>query len=171
MATARRIVVVGGGVSGLAAAHHLMEIAEKHGHPIQVSLREAGTRVGGVISTRRQDGYLLEEGPDSILTEKPWALDLAKRIGVENRVIGTRPEYRRAFVACNGKLQPTPDGFYLLAPTRLLPLATTPIFTWPAKMRMALDLIIPRRRSQADESLARRGGVRSVASVSAVVAG
>ena len=129
MSGKKRVLVVGGGVSGLAAAHRLQELAAERDLPLTISLREASDRVGGTVSTRREDGFVLEEGPDSILTEKPWALDLARRLGIEDRVVGTLPDYRRAFVACRGKLQPTPEGFYLLAPSSLLPFATTPIFS------------------------------------------
>ena len=150
----RRVVVVGGGISGLSAAHRLQELAQEHGYPLEISLLEAGNRLGGVVRSQRKAGFLLEEGPDSILTEKPWALDLARRLGIQDRVVGTLPEYRRSFVARGGELHATPDGFYLLAPSSLRPLVRTPLFSWPGKLRMALDLVIPRRRSRADESLA-----------------
>jgi oxygen-dependent protoporphyrinogen oxidase len=107
-----------------------------------------------VISTLTVDGFQLEEGPDSIITDKPWARDLAERLGLLGRLIGTQEEHRRSFVVRRGRLEPTPDGFYLLAPTRFLPLATTRIFSPLGKLRMALDLVIPRRRGGGDESVA-----------------
>jgi oxygen-dependent protoporphyrinogen oxidase len=151
---ARRIVVVGGGVTGLAAAHRVTELARARALPIDVRVVEAAERIGGSIATRRRDGFLLEEGPDSILTEKPWAIDLARRLGIEGRIVGTLPDYRRSFVGRAGRLYPTPEGFYLLAPSRLGPMVTTPIFSPLGKLRMACDLVLPRRRSNGDESLA-----------------
>src|SRR5262249_55241055 len=85
---------------------------------------------------------------------KPWARDLAERLGLGGRIVGTQEENRRSFVVRKGRLEPTPDGFYLLAPTRLLPLATTRIFSPIGKLRMSLDLVLPRRASGGDESVA-----------------
>jgi len=150
----RRVVVVGGGISGLAAAHRVTEIAASQGLAIQVSVMEAAERLGGSIATRTRDGFLLEEGPDSILTEKPWAVDLSRRLGIENRIVGTLPDYRRSFVVRSGRLHATPEGFYLLAPSKFGPMLSTPIFSPLGKARMACDLILPRRRTKSDESLA-----------------
>jgi len=149
-----RIAVVGAGVTGLAAAHHLLELAGSRRLPIEVALIEARDRLGGVVSSLRRDGFLIEEGPDSIITDKPWARELAERIGLRERLIGTREEYRRSFVVRRGRLEPTPDGFYLLAPTRFLPLVTSRIFSPFGKLRMAMDLLIPRGSQTADESVA-----------------
>jgi len=150
----RRVAVVGGGVTGLAAAHHLVELAPDAGTAIEVSLFEAAPRLGGVVSSIRRDGFLIEEGPDSIITDKPWARQLAERIGIGHRLIGTQEEHRRSFVVRRGRLEPTPDGFYLLAPTRILPMATTRIFSPLGKLRMAMDLFIPARSGEEDESVA-----------------
>ena len=149
----RRVVVVGGGVTGLSAAHRLVELRRERELPLEVELLEAGVRLGGVVATVRRQGFLMEEGPDSILTEKPWAIDLARRLGLERRIVGTRPEFRRSFVAFRGALHPTPDGFYLLAPADLRALASSGLFSLPGKVRMAMDVAIPRRRSRGDESL------------------
>jgi oxygen-dependent protoporphyrinogen oxidase len=152
----RRIVIVGGGVSGLAAAHRLVEL-QSEDNPIEVVLLEASNRLGGTVRTHRRDGFLIEGGPDSFISEKPEALDLAKRIGLAGRVIGTGEQHRRSFVVRGGRLRPTPEGFQLLAPSRMLPFLTTDIFTWRGKARMALDLLLPRRKGangRDDESLA-----------------
>ncbi|HZI93290.1 MAG TPA: protoporphyrinogen oxidase, partial [Patescibacteria group bacterium] len=150
---ARRVVVVGGGISGLAAAHRLVELRDANSLPLDVTLFEAADRLGGVVSTVTRDGYQIEEGPDSIITDKPWARDLAERLGLADRIIGTQDENRRSFVVRRGRLEPTPDGFYLLAPTRLLPLASSRIFSPLGKLRMSLDLVIPRRPPGGDESV------------------
>ena len=150
----RRVVIVGGGISGLAAAHRLVE--EERGQ-LEVLLLEASGRVGGTVRTHRRDGFVIEGGPDSFISEKPEALELSKRLGLADRIIQTNEQHRRSFVVRGGRLRPTPEGFQLLAPSRMLPFLTTDIFTWRGKARMALDLVLPRRRGangRDDESLA-----------------
>jgi oxygen-dependent protoporphyrinogen oxidase len=107
-----------------------------------------------VVDTGRRDGFLWEGGPDSFITEKPAALALARRLGMENQVIGTNRQYQQSFVARNGRLLPTPEGFYLLAPTKFGPLFRTKILSWKGKMRAGMELFIPPRREAGDESLA-----------------
>ncbi|HEY0321971.1 MAG TPA: protoporphyrinogen oxidase [Pyrinomonadaceae bacterium] len=154
----RRVVVIGGGISGLAAAHRFIERSrETSNTSLEVLLLERSSRVGGTIRTRRQDEFLLETGPDSFISEKPEALELARRIGLEPRLIQTNPTHRRSFIVRKGRLLPVPEGFQLLAPSRLWPFATSKIFSWRGKARMALELILPRRTSangSTDESLA-----------------
>ncbi|MCC2671044.1 MAG: Protoporphyrinogen and coproporphyrinogen oxidase [Armatimonadetes bacterium] len=148
-----RIAIVGGGVTGLAAAHRLLELARERGLELDLRLFEAGDRLGGVIGTVRRDGFVLELGPDSMITDKPWGLGLAKRLGLDDQLIGTQEQHRRSFVVRNGKLLPVPEGFQLLAPSKFGPLVTTPIFSPLGKLRMALDLLIPPRKGDGDESL------------------
>src|SRR5207249_2070469 len=105
---------------------------------------EARRRLGGTIVTERADGFLVEAGPDSFLSEKPWALALCRRLGVEDRLVRTDDRFRKVFVWFRGRLHPLPDGFQLLAPTRLAPFATSSLFSWRGKARMALDLVLPR---------------------------
>lgn len=153
----RRVVVIGGGISGLAAAHRLLELSREAGRALDVVLLEAGPQTGGVIRTERRDGFLLERGPDSFISEKPAAVELATRLGLEPRLIETNPAHRRSFIVRRGRLLPVPEGFQLLAPSRFWPFVTTNIFSWTGKARMALDLLLPRRRSfngTDDESLA-----------------
>ncbi len=159
----QRIVVIGGGIGGLAAAHHLCELRAQISSTSdtpnsEVLLLEASPRLGGTIRTEQRDGFLLEAGPDSFISEKPEAVALAGRLGISSRLIETRDEHRRSFVVRGGRLHPTPEGFQLLAPSRLWPFVTTPIFSWRGKARMACDLVLPRRRANgnghAEESLA-----------------
>jgi oxygen-dependent protoporphyrinogen oxidase len=151
----KRIAVIGGGITGLAAAHRLQERATQAGRPVNIVLFEARDTLGGSISTIRRDGFLLEGGPDSFITQKPWALQLAKRLGIDDQLIPTNPNYRRTFVVRDGRMHPVPEGFLLLAPTRILPFVTSRLFSWPGKLRMGLDLLLPRRDHGAtgDESL------------------
>jgi protoporphyrinogen/coproporphyrinogen III oxidase len=148
----KRVVVIGAGVSGLAAAYRLAELSSGGARPLSVRVLEGGPRAGGAVSSRREGGFLLEEGPDSFLTEKPWLLDLCKRLGLEGEVVGTNPGERRSFIAWQGRLVPTPEGFYLLAPTRLGPLVFTPLLSWRAKARAALEPFV-RAQANEDESL------------------
>lgn len=149
-----RIVVVGGGIAGLAAAHRLLELEAHSGAPVDITICEASSRLGGAIRTERSDGYLIEAGPDSFLTEKPWALALCERLGLADRLIATELDRRQVFVARGGRLHPLPEGFGLLAPTRLGPVLQSRLFSWRGKVRIAMDLLLPRGPVQDDESLA-----------------
>ena len=145
----RKIVVVGGGVAGLAAAHRLTEIAPR----AQVSLLEASDRTGGLVGTEVTDGFVMEKGPDSILTEKPWAVAVARRLGIDGRLVGTCTGPRGAYVVHRGRLVPIPDGFALLAPTNTMALARTPVLSLWGKARAGFDLFLPRGPVRDDESL------------------
>jgi len=160
----KHIVIIGGGITGLAAAHRLLERSQELREQVQVTLLEAGPRVGGIVQTEEREGFLLERGPDSFISEKPHALELARQLGLESRLIETNKNHRRSFIVRQGRLLPVPEGFHLLAPARLWPFITSGIFSWPGKARMAMDLLLPRRRvngnagaktdANTDESLA-----------------
>jgi len=147
------VVVAGGGIAGLAAAHRLVELTRAQQRPLRVTLLEAGQRLGGSIATERTDGFVIEAGPDSFISEKPWALQLCERIGFTPRLVRTRDTDRRTFIVHHGALHPLPDGFLLLAPTQFRPLLTTRLFSWPGKLRMGMDLVLPRGPQCSDESL------------------
>ncbi len=147
----KRVVIVGGGISGLAAAHRLIELGLPKS---QITLIEAGERLGGTLQTHHRDGFLLERGPDSFISEKPEAVSLAKRLGLESRLIQTNEQFRRSFIVRNGRLRPVPEGFHLLAPSRVWPFIATDIFSLTGKIRMAADLLLPRQNGTEDESLA-----------------
>lgn len=151
----KRVVIIGGGISGLAAAHRLTEISKTKGQAIQITILEAGDRLGGSIQTEQTDGYLIELGPDSFISEKPEGVELARRLGLESQLIRTNEHHRRSFVVRHGKLIPVPEGFQLLAPSRLWPFVTTEAFSLAGKLRMAADLLLPRQSTASDdESLA-----------------
>ena len=147
-----KLAVVGGGIAGLAAAHRAIELARTRGVDLDLTLLEARDRLGGTIATERAGGFLVEAGPDSFLSEKPWALELCRRLGVEDRLVRTDDRHRKVFVWRGRRLHPLPDGFQLLAPTRLGPFVKSELFSWRGKLRMALDLVLPRGTSD-DESL------------------
>jgi oxygen-dependent protoporphyrinogen oxidase len=147
-----RIVIIGGGISGLAAAHRVLELNPS----AQVTILEASDRLGGTIQTQHRDGFLIERGPDSFISEKPEALALAKRLGLESQLIQTNEEYRRSFIVRDGRLRAVPEGFQLMAPSRIWPFLTSDIFSLAGKARMAADLFLPRKNTNGsnDESLA-----------------
>lgn len=145
-----RVAVVGGGFSGMAAAHRLTELAPE----ISVSLFEAGDRLGGVVRTVRKDGYLIEGASDMFTTKEPWGVDLCRRIGFEDQLIETNQGSRRAFVVHRGRLQPVPDGFTLMTPVKVWPVVTTRLLSPLGKLRLACEIVVPRRRDPSDESLA-----------------
>ncbi len=148
-----RVVVIGGGLSGLTVAHRLHERSRLSRRPVEVTVLESRDRIGGVIETERFDGFTLEKGPDSFITNKPWGVDLCRRLGLSSSLIETDASHRRSFVVRNGRLMPVPEGFVLMAPHRLGPLLTTPILSWRGKLRMLMDLFIPRREDDVEESL------------------
>jgi oxygen-dependent protoporphyrinogen oxidase len=121
-----------------------------------VTLIEASPRLGGTIQTEHRDGFLIERGPDSFISEKPEAVQLAKRLGLESQLIQTNEEYRRSFIVRNGRLRAVPEGFQLLAPSRIWPFLTSDIFSFGAKARIAMELFLPRKSTNGtqDESLA-----------------
>ncbi len=170
-----RIVVVGGGIAGLAAAHRLIELKNKHSRDLEVFLLEASGRLGGAIATERIGDFLIEGGPDSFITEKPAALKLCERIGLTSRLLSTQAAYQKIHVVHNGKLELLPEGFFLLAPTRFWPFIQTPLFSWLGKLRMASELLLARGDSSADESLGsfvrRRFGVEALERVAQPLVG
>src|SRR6185295_9319757 len=147
-----RIVIIGGGISGLAAAHRVLELNPA----AQVTILEASDRLGGTIQTEHRDGFLIERGPDSFISEKPHAIALAKRLGIESQLIQTNEENRRSFIVRGGRLRAVPEGFQLMAPSRMWPFITSDIFSLAGKARMAADLVLPRKSTNGttDESLA-----------------
>jgi len=115
---------------------------------------ECGSHLGGPLETIRRDGFIVETGADSFLSEKPWAADLARRLGIGAELIPTRDVYRKTFVVRRGRLVEIPAGFSLLAPTHLGPIFRSPLFSIAGKLRIAIEPLIPARTNDSDESLA-----------------
>ena len=151
--TPLRIIVIGAGVSGLAAANRLMELSQEKNIPIDLNLLEAGKKAGGTLSTLEKDGFLMEEGPDCFITDKPAGLNLVKRLGLEWQLMRTNNDLKQSFILKGNKLYPIPEGFYLLAPSRLMPLMTTPLLSLWGKLRAAMEPFIKVRRDPQDESV------------------
>ena len=148
------IIVIGGGISGLAAAHRLTELSRTGSTAYRVTLLEASDRLGGVIATEHADNLLLELGPDSYITDKPAALRLCERLGLADRLIAPQHGALKLYTVHRGALEPLPEGFLLMAPTRVGSVLRSPLFSWGGKLRMGLEPLVSRRPDGGDESLA-----------------
>lgn len=166
MSNLKQVVVIGAGVSGLAFANRLREIAQEHAYPLEVRVFDAAPHAGGTLRTETRDGFLIEKGPDSFLSERPWGVELIRRLGLENELIGTETAFRRTFVTRGRGLYGLPDGFYLIAPREVAPFLMTPLFSPLGKLRMLAERWLPPTRSASDESVAsfirRRFGVEAL---------
>ncbi|MCZ6876247.1 MAG: protoporphyrinogen oxidase [bacterium] len=149
-----RVVIIGGGITGLTACYRLSCEVQQHKLPVDITLLEASERLGGVIKTSVQQDFLLEHGPDCFITTKPWAVELCEALGLSDQLIGTTTQHRRSFILRHGRLAPVPAGFYLMAPASLGAFATSSILSWRGKFRLLGDLVVPRRSATHDESLA-----------------
>ena len=108
----KRIIVIGGGIAGLAAAHRVCELNRERSGGIEVLLLEASSCLGGAIATERVDDFLIEGGPDSFITEKPAALRLCERLGLTSRLVSTQAAYQKIYVVRCGRLEVLPEGFF-----------------------------------------------------------
>jgi protoporphyrinogen/coproporphyrinogen III oxidase len=150
----QHVVVIGGGITGLTACYRLGHAARVHTLPLEVTLLEASGRLGGVVATSHHQECLLEHGPDCFISSKPWGVALCEELGLSDHLISTTTQYRQSFIVRRGKLVPVPQGFYLMVPGSLWSFAASPMLSWRGKLRLALDLVLPRRTATADESLA-----------------
>ena len=146
----KRIAIIGGGISGLAAAHRLLELEPA----CRLMLFDRRGRLGGVLSTLHEDGYQVEQSADNFITTVPWGVTLCRRLGLDEQLIQTNPAYRRTFVVRKRRLHRLPDGFLMMAPTRMWPLAVTPILSPRGKLRAGLEYFLPPRTDDGDESMA-----------------
>jgi oxygen-dependent protoporphyrinogen oxidase len=144
-----RVAVIGGGISGLAAAHRLVEIDPT----VDLKLFESSNELGGVLKTNGRDDYLIEQSADMFITRDPWALELCKRIGFDDQLIPTNKQHRKAFVVRRGRLVEIPSGFTLMSPSRIWPVLTTPLLSWSGKLRLAREYLKAAKKDDADESL------------------
>ena len=147
----KRVVIIGGGIAGLSAAWSLREHCPAT--DFEIVLLERNDRFGGNIRTERADGFLIEGGPDCFLSEKPWAMELSRRLGLSDKFLPTNDRNRKTFVLSGGALHVLPEGVILMIPTKILPLATSSLISWPGKIRMAAELFIPKKKDSSDESL------------------
>lgn len=148
-----RVIVIGAGVSGLACAKRLLDLAKEKGLALELNVLDGAPKAGGTLSTVEKNGFLMEEGPDCFITEKPAALKLCEELGIQDQLIRTNAELKQSFIQKSDRLHPIPEGFYMLAPSRLMPLMTTPLLSPLGKLRAALEPFIHVRRDPQDESV------------------
>src|ERR1700688_4243330 len=132
----KQVAIIGAGITGLSAAYRLRELAVSHERPLEVIVLERGARPGGALETIRRDGFVIETGADSFLSEKPAAAKLAERLGAAGELIGTQEQFWKTFVVRGGHLVEIPEGFSLLAPTWFGPVMKSPLFSAKGKLRM-----------------------------------
>ena len=155
MMALKRVVIVGGGISGLSAAFALLEQARSKDVPFQCTIVEEQDYLGGKIVTNRRDGVITEGGPDSFLTTKPAALALCEKLGLSSQLINTNQENAQTFTYSKGRLRQFPQGLISMVPTKVGPLFHSGVLSWAGIVRMGADWIIPRRaRTNAEETLA-----------------
>lgn len=150
----KRVAIIGGGLSGLAAAYQLAQ------ENIDFILFEASPRLGGIVETVRRDGFVIECGPDSWVTEKPAARELAIELGLGAEIIGSNDQWRRTYLLQGKGLVAMPDGMRMMVPTRWEPVLNSPIFSEEAQLaflneyRRANELKASALPEDQDESVA-----------------
>ena len=128
-----RTVIIGGGITGLSAAYELV----KAGH--RPTIVESQPSLGGVIQTETVEGCVLEGGPDSFLSAKPAANELIREVGLGDQIIGSNDGSRVTYLVKGGRLMAMPDGLMMMVPTKILPVAVSPLLSWGTKLRMGLE--------------------------------
>ncbi len=150
----KKIVIIGGGVTGLSTVYFLKEKSRELGIEIDCTLIEASDRLGGKIVTDRIDDFIIEGGPDSFLSQKPWGITLCRKLGLMDQLVSTHPIHKAIYILSHGRLKQFPEGMNLMIPGRITPFLLSPIVSWQGKARMGLDLLIPKNKEAADESIA-----------------
>lgn len=145
-----KLLVVGGGIAGLSTAY----FAQKAAADVEITLIESNPRLGGKIITDTAEGFIIEGGPDSFITQKQAALKLCLSLGIYDQLIGTNDDRRKIYILRNGKLHEMPDGLMMVVPTRFWPFVKSDLISWAGKIRMGMDLFVPPRQDDSDESLA-----------------
>ncbi|OMF21437.1 protoporphyrinogen oxidase [Paenibacillus sp. FSL H8-0548] len=148
-----RIVIIGGGISGLSSAFYLQREAERQGREIELTIVDGAPALGGKINTLQRDGFVIEKGPDSFLARKLAIIDLAVELGLENELTTTNPGAKKTYILHERKLHAMPPGLVLGVPTEIGPFVKTGLLSWGGKLRALLDLVLPARKEQSDESL------------------
>ena len=145
-----RTVILGGGISGLATAFALQQCGST-----DWTMIESTPRWGGKITSARERGFTIEGGPDSFITQKPAAVELCKRLGLEDQLTGSNTgKSATTYIWSGGRLHPMPEGMMLMAPSMVLPFLCSRLISWPGKLRMGMEIFVPRARGDEDESLA-----------------
>ncbi len=143
-----KVIIIGGGISGLSAAYYL----SKGG--VRPTIIERDTRLGGVIKTEYAHGCVLEGGPDSFMAAKPQAMELIREVGLAGEVINSNDHLRKTYILKKSKLIPMPDGLMMMVPTKIMPLIATPLLSWGCKIRMGLEMLRRPTGKREDRSVA-----------------
>lgn len=147
----QKVAIIGGGISGLAAAYYLQKAARENNLPIEIKLIEASHRLGGKMQTVVKDGFTIERGPDSFLARKTSIIRLAKEVGMDHQLVPNSTG--KSYVLVNEELHSMPGGSIMGIPTEIGPFITTKLFSLPGKIRAAADFILPKSPSGKDQSL------------------
>ncbi|MBP1947308.1 protoporphyrinogen oxidase [Virgibacillus litoralis] len=147
----KKIVIVGGGITGLTAAYYLQKEIKENNLPYEIKLVEASDRLGGKIKTVRQDGYTIERGPDSFLSRKQPAVKLAEELGMTDQLV--RNGTGQSYILVNNKLHKMPKGAFMGIPVRVRPFLFSGIFSPKGKLRAGMDFVIPKSKKGSDQSL------------------
>ena len=155
--TKKQLVIIGGGIAGLSAAYNATQKSKEQTSPFQVSILEADEQWGGKIRTDRvmlDDGqFIIEGGPDTFLATKPWAVNLCKELGLSERLHGTNPHQKNTYVLYRDHLLDLPDGLAMMIPTNIPAVLKSRLISWPGKVRMGVDFLLPAAQPNGDESL------------------
>lgn len=151
--SSRKVVVIGGGLTGLSAAFYIRKFYRERGLAPQITLLEKSQAPGGKIETLEKGEFVIEKGPDSFLARKTAMTDLAWELGLEQELVPMNPNAKKTYIVSDGKLHPMPPGLVLGIPTELGPFLRSELISWGGKARAMLDLVMPPRKSQEDESL------------------
>ncbi len=164
----KKIAIIGGGITGLSAAFYLQEYARG---AVDYTLIERAPELGGKITSARENGFIVEGGPDSFLSQKTAIMDLCRTLGLSDQLIGSNSSGRSTYVWSREHLHPMPEGMMLMAPTMILPFLRSRLISWPGKFRMGMELFIPGHAQNDDESLAsfvrRRLGAEALEKIAA----
>ncbi len=150
----KRVIIIGGGSAGLGAAYKVRRAVEA-GHDVGCILIEKSDRLGGklatdVIEDPEGGSYVVDGGSDAFVSTKPAIARIARMLGIADEMVPAREENKKTLIVKGKRLIEMPDGIMMFAPTKLVPLATTSLYSWPAKFRMALDWFLPRAVTWAE---------------------
>ncbi|HET7319189.1 MAG TPA: FAD-dependent oxidoreductase, partial [Nitrospirota bacterium] len=126
-----KIIIIGGGIAGLAAAVHLKSGSKAYDKTVDLLLLEKDKRIGGKILTEKHDKFLIEAGPDSFLPEKVWSVNLARHLGLEPEMLPSNDQFKGTFIYSRNRLHSLPEGVMLMVPTSFWPMAKSHLISWP----------------------------------------
>jgi len=149
----KHVVILGGGITGLSAAFYVKKFFAEQKLPVSITVIEQSEVLGGKISTLYKDGFIIEKGPDSFLARKMAMIDLTRELGLEDQLVATNPQAKKTYIFHQGRLHRMPAGLVLGIPTQVLPFLKTNLLSLKGKLRAGMDLLLPRRKGNLDESL------------------